>query len=106
MADVKTLQLGDKKFKVRRPKLGRLKDIVNALGDMAGKNGGELIDASIDLLVVGLQSGHPDISREELSDLETDVQEINAAVAVVLDVAGLQPQDRGAGEAVPQLAVN
>jgi hypothetical protein len=102
----RTLQLGEKKFKIRRPKLGRLRDIIDALGEMSGKNGGELIEASIDLLVAGLQSANPGISRDELKDLETDVQEINAAVAVVLNIAGLQPQENGAGEAAPQLAAN
>jgi hypothetical protein len=83
-----------------------LRDIVDALGEMSGKNGGELIEASIDLLVAGLQSAHPDMSRDELKDLETDVQEINAAVAVVLEVAGLRVQENGAGEVAPQLAGN
>jgi hypothetical protein len=99
----RTLQLGEKKFKIRRPRMGQLRTIVDALGDMAGKTGGDLIDASIELLVAGLQSGNPGISIGDLKDLETDVQEINAAVAVVLDVAGLRLQE-GQGEAVPQPA--
>jgi hypothetical protein len=104
--EISRVQLGDKKFNVRKPKLGRLREIVDALGEMAGKEGGDLVDASIALLVAGLQSGDPDISIEKLKDIETDLHEINAAVGVVLRVAGLRTQDDGAGEVVPQLAAN
>lgn len=93
--------LGDKTFEVRRPKLGQLRYVVDALDAMAGKSSGGLIDGAVGVLVAGLAPAHPDIKADDLLDIEATMAELNAAVATVLRTAGLQATDAGPGEAGP-----
>lgn len=95
-----TIIIGGREFTVKRPKLGQLRHILDALGAMQGKDGGALIDASVALLIAGLRPAHPDLTVEELLDLESTIAELNSAVGLVLDLAGLKPVETG--EAAPQ----
>jgi hypothetical protein len=102
----KTLRLGDRKYILRRPTLGHLRAIVDALDEMTapGKTGGPLIEASVHLVCAGLIPAQPELTVEELLQIETSVQELNEAVQQVLTTAGLRPvEESQAGEAVPQL---
>lgn len=100
---VKTLKLGARKFSLKKPKLGDLRAIVDALDVMQVATGGALITASADLVLAGLLPAHPELTAADLLDTEATVVELNEAVAAVLTMAGLRPVDDAPGEAVPQL---
>lgn len=92
-----TVSLGGRDFEVRPLKLGDLRHVLDALDAMAGKTGGGLIEAAAQVVAAGIKPVYPEISHDALLDLEATVEELNAAVAAVLRVAGLAP----AGEARP-----
>jgi hypothetical protein len=58
--------------------LRRMTDVVDA--------GGNVIDRSRQLVAIALERGHPDIRLDD--EFETDMTELNAAAAVVIDIAG------------------
>lgn len=94
-----TVTIGDREFTVRRPKLGQLRRIIDALDAMQGQQGGALIDASVALIIAGLAPAHSELTADALLDLESSIAELNAAVAAILDVAGLR--SAAEGEATP-----
>lgn len=99
-----TITLGGRQFALRPLKLGQLLRLVDALDRMAGQQGGALIESAAEVVAAGLAPAHPDLSAEALLDLEAGVDELNAAVAAVLRVAGLQSPPAptaSAGEATP-----
>jgi hypothetical protein len=93
--------LGSRRFDVRPLKLGQLRHVLDALDGMTGKSGGGLIDAAARIVTAGLAPQHPDLTPDAVLDLEASVDELNAAVAAILRVAGLRPADDAAGEALP-----
>ena len=101
---METVTLGGREFALRPLKLGQLRDVVDALDRMAGKTGGALIDAAAELVAAGLAPAHPEIDPPAVLDLEASLDELNAAVAAVLRMAGLQPRGDMLGEAVPVAA--
>jgi hypothetical protein len=92
-----TITLGDRQFEIRPLKLGQLRHLLDALEAITGKSGGGLIEAAAQIVAVGLGPAYPDLTREALLDLEATVEELNAAVAALLRIAGLYPL----GEARP-----
>lgn len=104
MSKLQTIKLGDREFTVQRPTLGRLRNIIDALDNMVGKSGGDLIDGAVGVLVAGLYSTHPDITADALLDITATAEELNEAVSVMLRIAGLRQAEDGSGEAEPQLA--
>lgn len=92
-----TLVLGGRRFDIHPLKLGQLRHVLDALDGMAGKSAGGLIEAAAQVVAAGLKPAHPDITAEAVLDLEATAEELNAAVASVLRIAGLKP----AGEARP-----
>ena len=96
-----SIALGGRHFEIRPLKLGQLRHLLDALEEMAGKSGGALIEAAARVIVAGLKPLHPDIAVDAVLDLEAGVDELNAAVAVILRIAGLRPMEPGAGEARP-----
>src|SRR5437763_12661146 len=94
-----TLTLGGREFTLRPLKLGQLRHLLDALDDMAGKSGGELIAAAAKIVATGLAPAHPDLGEEAVLDLEASVDELNTAVAAILRIAGLTPKDDPPGEA-------
>jgi hypothetical protein len=96
-----TVTLGGREFRVRPLKLGQLRHLLDALEEMAGKSGGALIDAAAKVVAAGLVPAHPDITADALLDLEARVEDLNAAVAAILERAGLRPKDAGPGEPQP-----
>lgn len=89
--------LGGKEFELRPLKLGQLRHLLDALEAMTGKSGGALIEAAASVVASGLVPAHPDLTVDAVLDLEATVEQLNAAVAAVLTMAGLKP----AGEARP-----
>jgi hypothetical protein len=92
-----TITLGGRRFEVRPLKLGQLRDLLDALDGMAGKSGGALIEAAAEIVMAGLGPAHPDLTTGAVLDLEATLEELNAAVAAILQIAGL----KSAGEAQP-----
>jgi hypothetical protein len=90
------ISIGAVKFELRPLKLGQLREVIDALEDMAGKSGGDLITAAARLVAAGIVD--PDVTVESILDIEATVTELNEAVAAVLRVSGL----RTSGEALPQ----
>ena len=96
-----TITLGGRRFDLRPLKLGQLRRLLDALEAMAGKSGGALIEAAAALVAAGLAPAHPDLAADRLLDLEAGIEELNAAVAAVLRVAGLKPAEPAPGEPQP-----
>lgn len=97
----KTIALGDRRFELRPLKLGQLRHLLDAIEEMTGKTGGGLIEAVAKVVAAGLQPAHPGLAADAVLDLEAAIDELNAAVAAILRVAGLQPKEVGPGEAAP-----
>lgn len=93
--------LGGRQLALRPLKLGQLRHLLDALEAMAGKSGGALIEAAAQVVGAGLMPAHPELGRDGVLDLEASVDELNAAVAAILRVAGLRPAEAVPGEAAP-----
>jgi hypothetical protein len=96
-----TIRLGGREFALRPPTLGQLRQLLDALDDMAGASGGGLIDAAARLVRAGLAASHPELTVEAVLDCTASLSELNAAVAAILRLAGLHPKEPGSGEAGP-----
>ena len=93
-----TVALGGRRFDIRPLKLVQLRHLLDALDGMMGKSGGALIEAAAAVVTAGLAPAHPDLTADALLDLEATIEELNAAVAVILRIAGLTPREIGKGE--------
>ena len=93
--------LGGRSFDARPLKLGQLRHLLDALEGMTGKSGGALIEAAATVVTSGLAPAHPDLTVDGVLDLEATIEELNAAAAAILRVAGLHPAENVAGEARP-----
>lgn len=96
------IALGDRHFELRPLKLGQLRQVVDALDGMSGKSGGGLIEAAAGLVAAGLAPFYPEIAPESLLDLEATIEQLNAAVAAVLRIAGLLPMGESRPVASPE----
>jgi hypothetical protein len=92
-----TIILGGLNLEVRPLKLGQLRHVLDALEEMVGKSGGELVDAAAHVVAAGLEPAHPELTLERILDLEASIEELNDAVAAVLRTAGLRRPEDGAG---------
>ena len=96
-----TTTLGGRRFEIRPLKLGQLRHLLDALDDMAGKSGGALIEAAAKVVTAGLAPAQPDLTADAVLDLEASLEELNAAVAAVLRIAGLTPVENAPVENAP-----
>src|SRR5690242_13935442 len=96
-----TIRLGGREFALRPPTLGQLRHLLDALDAMSGASGGALIDAAAKLVTAGLAASHPELTVAAVLDCAATLPELNAAVAAILRMAGLHPQELGQGEAGP-----
>ena len=96
-----TVTLGGRRFEIRPLKLGQLRHLLDALEGMTGKSGGALIEAAATVVTAGLAPAHPDLTADAVLDLEATIEELNAAVAAILRIAGLHPMENAKGEARP-----
>src|SRR5260370_35748710 len=96
-----SIALGGRDFEVRPLKLGQLRHLLDALDEMTGKSGGALIEAAAKVVIAGLAPAQPDLAPDAVLDLEATLEELNAAVAAILRIAGLTPVERAMGEARP-----
>jgi hypothetical protein len=96
-----TVTLGGRHFEIRPLKLGQLRHLLDALEGMTGKSGGALIEAAATVVTAGVVPAHPDLTADAVLDLEATIVELNAAVATILRIAGLNPVEQSSGEARP-----
>lgn len=97
-----TIILGGRDFAIEPLKLGQLRALLDALDDLSGKTGGAVIDAAARVIQAGLARAMPDLTLDAVLDLEATMDEVTAAVAVILGAAGLSRQDGAPpGEAMP-----
>jgi hypothetical protein len=96
------ITLGGRDFAIEPLKLGQLRALLDALDDLSGKTGGAVIDAAARVIQAGLVRAMPDMSLDDVLELEATMDEVTAAVAVILGVAGLNRSgDARSGEAMP-----
>jgi hypothetical protein len=95
------IRLGGREFALRPLTLGQLRHLLDALDEMAGASGGALIDAAAKLVKAGLAAAHPDLTVAAVLDCAASLPELNAAVAAILQMAGLHPKALDQGEAGP-----
>ena len=97
MTGDETIVLGGRAFALRPLTLRQLRTILPAFA-RAGEGGQEAVDASADILHAALLRAHPELSREDVLDLEMTVPEMNEAVAAIARISGLVPLgEAGAG---------
>lgn len=101
MRKAETITLGGREFSLNPPTLGQLRQIVDALDDMAGAAGGMMIEKGAALVVAGLERSHPALTVDAVLDFEATIAELNTAVAAVLRVSGLRVETDAPGEAAP-----
>jgi len=92
------IALGGRRFEIRPLKLGQLRHLLDALEEMAGKSGGGLIETAAKAVAAGVAPTHPEMTADQVLDLEASVGELNQAVAAILRIAGLRPPENGPKE--------
>lgn len=102
------ITLGGRDFPVEPLKLGQLRALLDALDDLSGKTGGAVVDAAARVIQAGLARAMPDLTLDAVLDFEATMDEVTAAVAVILSAAGLSRPagqhptgQHPAGEAAP-----
>jgi hypothetical protein len=102
MTAAATIQLGGREFRVEPLKLGQLCGLLDALDDLSGKTGGAVVDAAARVIQAGLARTAPEITVDAVLELEATMDEVTAAVATILQTAGLsRPEASKSGEAAP-----
>jgi hypothetical protein len=102
--------LSGRDFVIEPLKLGQLRALLDALDDLSGKTGGAVIDAAARVIQAGLVRAMPAMSLDDVLELEATMDEVTAAVSVILGVAGLNRPgetklgETQSGEAVPVAA--
>ena len=99
---VDSITIGERTFELKRPKLGQLRAIVDALDAMAGFDSGAIIEPAAELVAAGLRIATPEITAADILDIEAPLSQLNDAVAAVLRVAGLRLAETEPGEGAPQ----
>jgi hypothetical protein len=92
-----TITLGGTNYAVPPLRLGQLRLLLDALEEMAGKSGGGLVEAAAKVIQAGLVQSNPGLTVDDVMALPATIDDVNAAVAAIIRVAGL----KSAGEAPP-----
>lgn len=87
-----TITLGGREFRLKPLTLGELRPLLDALDAASGAAGGAMVEAAARVLHAGLAAANPGLALDEMLALEAGIGELNDAVAAVLRVAGLVPQ--------------
>ena len=91
------LRLAGREFALRPLTLGQIRDVLEVVAELPGKAGGALVEAAARIVHAGLSRGDPSLTLEAVMAMEAGLDEVNAAVAAILQAAGLAPT----GETVP-----
>jgi hypothetical protein len=100
-AGATTVALGAQHFDVAPLRLGELRLLLDALQEMAGKSGGGLVEAAAKIIHAGLVRSHPELTLDDVLALPATMDQVNAAVAAIIRVAGLVRRGNDVGEAAP-----
>ena len=92
------IRLGGRDFTIEPLKLGQLRALLDALDDLSGKTGGAVIDAAARVIQAGLARAMPGLTIDAVLELEATMDEVTAAVSVILGVAGLSRTATASGE--------
>ncbi len=95
------LKLAGRDYELRPLTLGQLRLLLDAIAALGGKSGGALVEAAAQIIAAGLSRAHPELTVEAVMALEIGLDEANAAVAAILNAAGLSRAETGAGEGLP-----
>ncbi|HTQ35262.1 MAG TPA: hypothetical protein VMI30_13935 [Stellaceae bacterium] len=97
-----TISLGGRSFAIEPLKLGQLRALLDALDNLSGKTGGAVVDAAARVIQAGLARTMPELTLDAVLEMEATMDEVTAAVSVILSAAGLsRPGSGGPGEAEP-----
>ena len=77
--------LAGKEYELGRFNIGELKRLTEVVNSASGAHV-DVIERSRELVAIAMARKHPDLKVDD--DLETDMAELNAAAATVIDVAG------------------
>ena len=91
------ITLGGRDFAIEPLRLGQLRTLLDALDDLSGKSGGAVVDAAARVIQAGLARAMPELTLDGVLQFEATMDEVTAAVSVILRVAGLSQS----GEAMP-----
>ena len=83
MSEPVKIKLADKEFDIRPLTIRQIEDISKTAA--AGGMGG--VGQAIDIVLIALKRGNPDLTREDL--LDTELPDMNAAVETILKISGL-----------------
>ena len=102
MSALTTITLGGREFAIEPLKLGQLRSLLDALDDLSGKTGGAVVDAAARVIQAGLARIMPELTLDGVLELEATMDEVTAAVATILNAAGLRrPEGVVPGEPAP-----
>lgn len=101
MAEPVTIRLGTRDFQIAPLTIGQLRQLLDAIEAVQSSSGGAQIEASAKIIHAGLASSEPNVTFDEILGIVAPVDEIQAAVAAILKLAGLGPREPTAGEAKP-----
>lgn len=88
------IMLGGHEYPIEPLKLGQLRALLDALDDLSGKSGAQVVDAAVRVISAGLARTKPEMTVDALLDLEATMDDLTAAVGVILELAGLAQGER------------
>lgn len=94
--------LAGREVAIRPLTLGQLRVVLDVVSGLPGKAGGDLVEAAARIIQAGLSRDDPAVTLDAVLAMEASLDEVNAAVAAILQTAGLKAAGLSAsGEAVP-----
>src|SRR4051812_42379344 len=84
-----TITLGGRRFELRPLTLGELRPLLDALDAFSGAGGAAMLDGAGRVIHAGCKPAEPGLRLDDILGLAATMDEVNAAVAAVLRVAGL-----------------
>jgi hypothetical protein len=96
------VRLAGRDFAIRPLTLGQLRVVLEVVAALPGKGGGDLVEAAARIIQAGVSRDDPALTLDAVLGMEASLDEVNAAVAAILQAAGLKAAGLGpSGEAVP-----
>ena len=94
--------LAGRDFAIRPLTLGQLRVVLEVVAGLPGKGGGDLVEAAARIIQAGLSRDDPALTLDAVLAMEASLDEVNTAVAAILETAGLKTAGLApSGEAVP-----
>lgn len=96
---MESITLGMQEFAIPKLRLGQIRTILEETAKAPGLTGGAVIDVSARIIEAGLSRSNPTMTYAAILDSEATLEEVNAAVALIIKAAGLAPS--GEAQAPP-----